>query len=397
MQKSALSGARRFVGAALIVFAVGAIVAGSSAADPSATLWASPTGSGTACSAPAPCSLAIAVSTAPSGATVRARGGTYTGGIVISTPIDLDGSGGAVLDASTSANGVGIQITASGSTVDHFTVENATYEGILVGTSPTASSGAPVTGVTIDHSSVIDNDQGITASPPTGECAPTAGGPGDCGEGIHFVAVTNSVVEHTNVSDNAGGILLTDEFGPTSNNELDHNTILNNTDDCGVTIASHTANGVFDNLVDHNQADGNGVAGQGAGYLIAGGGPFTQAYGNVISHNEASGNGLGGVTIHQHFVGNLNGNTIDHNQLSNNNVDGDFDFATPDPVTTNIIVASGPPGALPPPLQPGPITGTVIDHNQLSNAAIGIWTLNAPSAIDKNQFGPGIGTPVSNN
>jgi hypothetical protein len=90
---------------------------------------------------------------------------------------------------------------------------------------------------------------------------------------------------------------------------------------------------VFDNLVEHNVSDGNGVAGQGAGILVAGGGPDTAAYGNLISHNEASGNGPSGVTIHQHFVGNPNGNVIEFNQLSNdnNNVDGDSDFVPTTP------------------------------------------------------------------
>ncbi len=360
-------------------------------------LWASPTGSGTACTAKAPCSLGEAVGSATAGATVKASSGTYSGGVVISTPIDLSGTGASILDATTSANGVGIQILASGTTVDHFTVENAPFEGILVGDSSVAPKpGTTVSDVTIDQDNVIDNDQGIDASPQVGECAPNAGGPGDCGEAIHLESVTDSVVEHTLVQDNAGGILLSDQFGPTSDNTIAHDTILDNTDDCGVTLASHTSNGVFDNLIEYNVADGNGVAGQGAGYLIAGGGPFTEAYGNVITHNEASGNGLAGVTIHQHFAGDLNGNVITFNNLSNNNVDGDFDFGTPDPGTTDIIVASGPPGFLPPPLLPGPLTGTVIEHNQLSDASVGIWTLNAPSTIDNNQFS-GITTPVSTN
>ncbi len=315
---------------------------------------------------------------------------------MISTPIDLTGDG-AVLDATTSPNGVGIQVLASGTTVEKFTVENASFEGILVGNSSADTSGAPVSDVTIDHVTVSNNDKGLEADPQVGECASTPGGPGDCGEGIHLNSVTDSVVEHSTVSDNAGGILMTDEFGPNSDNVISHDTIVDNTDDCGVTLASHTSNGVFDNLVEFNVADGNGVAGQGAGYLIAGGGPQTAAYGNTIVHNEASGNGLGGVTIHQHFVGNLNNNVIEFNDLSNNNVDGDSDFATADAVTTDIIVASGPPPGIPAILDPGPLTGTVIEHNKLDEAAIGIWTLNAPSTIDHNQFRSGIVTPVSNN
>ena len=85
-------------------------------------------------------------------------------------------------------------------------------------------------------------------------------------------------------TDNAGGILLTDEFGPTSG-QLDPLQPLDRQHrDCGITLAGHSsaavnpvtgkptgAAGVFDNLVEHNTSDDNGVAGQGAGILLGGG------------------------------------------------------------------------------------------------------------------------------
>jgi hypothetical protein len=40
---------------------------------------------------------------------------------------------------------------------------------------------------------------------------------------------------------NAGGILLTDEFGPTSDNVVRGNYSSDNTHDCGITLASHSA------------------------------------------------------------------------------------------------------------------------------------------------------------
>ena len=393
LNKSATAVAHACAGL-LVVVAVGSFAAGASAGKPAGALWASPAGTGVTCSAAAPCALGVAVSAAGTGQTVRAMPGTYTGGVVISAGIDLVGDG-ATIDATGSPNGV--QVLASGTTVEGFTIENATFEGILVGNSSSDATGSPVSDVTIDNVDVTNNDKGLDADPQTGECASTPGGPGDCGEGIHLNSVTNSVVEHSSIDDNAGGILMTDEFGPNSNNVIDHNAILDNTDDCGVTLASHTPNGVFDNTIEHNVADGNGVAGQGAGYLIAGGGPHTAAYGNLIEHNEASGNGLAGVTLHAHFVGNFNDNVIEFNTLTNNNLDGDDDFATPDSATTDIIVASGPPPGIPPFLDPSPVTGTVIEHNTLDDAAIGIWTLNAPSTIKLNTVGSGIGTPVVNN
>lgn len=383
--------------AGFLLAAVGVFAGGASAGAPARTLWASPSGTGATCSASAPCSLGQAVSSAANGQTVHARPGTYTGGVIVTAGIDLVGNG-ATIDATGSPNG--IQVLASDTTIEGFAVENATFEGILVGNSSAAASGSAIAGVTIDNVDVTNNDQGLSADPQVGECASTPGGPGDCGEGIHLNSVTNSVIEHSTIADNAGGILMTDEFGPNSNNVIEHNMILDNADDCGVTLASHTGNGVFDNTVEFNVADGNGVAGQGAGYLIAGGGPNTAAYGNVIEHNEASGNGLAGVTIHAHFVGNFNDNVIEFNALTNNNVDGDDDFATQDNATTDIVVASGPPPGIPPFLFPSPIGGTIIEHNTLDDAQVGIWTLNVdPSSttIDKNSFGPGIGTPVSNN
>jgi parallel beta-helix repeat protein len=367
------------LGLVLFALAIGAAVAGASSAAQGNTLWASPDGSGTGCTAPAPCSLAYAVANAPAGGTVWAQGGTYHGGVVISTPLTLHGSGNPILDASTSANGVGILVNASNSEVDHLTVENAKFEGILV---RPPSPGSTVSNVRIDHDAVLNNDTGYAAQA-EGECVPNGEIPGDCGEGLHLWSATNSRVDHNDVSGNAGGILLTDEFGPNTGNEIDHNTSTNNIHDCGITLASHTSNGVFDNTVDHNAADGNGIAGEGAGILIAGAGPGTRASGNVISHNEASGNGFAGITIHEHAPSNLNDNVLDHNDLSNNNLNGDPDFNVS--VTTDILVGSA----------ANPITGTVISHNQLSNAQIGIWTHNAPSSLDHNGFS-NVGTPVVN-
>ena len=126
-------------------------------------------------------------------------------------------------------------------------------------------------------------------------------------------------------------------------------------------------------MIEHNVADGNGVAGQGAGILMAGAGFGTGVHDNVVSNNEASGNGLSGIVIHDHFPGNFTNNVISNNHLGTNNLDGDFDFLTPDPQTTGILVAAGPPF---PGLVVPPLTGTVITNNQISDNAFGIWTLN---------------------
>ena len=90
--------------------------------------------------------------------------------------------------------------------------------------------------------------------------------------------------------------------------------------------------------------------------------------------------------IHDHFPGNFTNNVITHNHLGTNNLDGDFDFLTPDPQKTGILVAAGPPF---PGLVVPPLTGTVITHNQISDNDVGIWTLNvdpASTTIARNHF-----------
>jgi parallel beta-helix repeat protein len=363
------------------------------------------------------------VSRAAPGDTVIALPGVYQDGVVLAKTVNLRGEH-AVIDAASAANGNGVQITGpggSGSTVEGFTIKDAEFEGILVGTAPVATTtmdgtpatgGTPVTDVKIADNVLLHNGTGFGGN--AGQCFSTPNAPGDCGETIHLVAVTDSVVEGNQVIDNIGGILLTDEFGPTSGNVIRDNRAIGNTDDCGITLAGHAtavnpatgqptgAAGVFDNRVIDNVAIGNGVKGQGAGILIGGGAPFAGVYDNLIRGNTAIGNGLAGITLHQHFAGDLNGNVIERNFLSDDNVDGDFDFGAAQATqTTGILVAGGlPPGDGPFPPAPAAITGTVIRGNRFVHVAVGIWTLGvdpATTMIAHNQFGPGVTTPVSTN
>jgi Right handed beta helix region len=377
------------------------------------------------CSAASYATIDEAVTAATPGSHIIVCPGTYNEGVQIDKPLVLSGLH-AVIDASSSPFGNGVQIVGPGgsdSTVEGFRIEQAKFEGILVGTSPVAPSttggtpatgGAPVSDVTIADNTLVENGTGFGSA--AGQCFSTPEAPGDCGETIHLVSVTDSIVEGNYVANNVGGILLTDEFGPTSGNVLRHNRTIDNTDDCGITLAGHNpaavspitgqptgAAGVFDNLIANNISDGNGVAGQGAGILLGGGAPFAGVYDNVIRHNKARGNGLAGVTVHQHLAGDLNGNAIERNVLVNDNLDGDHDFAAAAATeTTGILVASGAgPGALlPPELLPGPITGTIIRGNRMFDVKVGIWTLGvdkASSQIAGNVFGSGVTTPISEN
>ena len=366
-----------------------------------------------------------AVDAASPGSTIFVCPGTYDEGVLIGKQLSLEGHW-ATIDATSSTTGNGIQIVGpggSGTTVTGFRVENAKFEGILVGTPPVAptetegkpntAGGQPVADVTIAANTVVENDKGFGST--FGQCFSTPEAPGDCGEAVHLVSVTNSTIVGNDIAHNAGGILLTDEFGPTSGNTIRFNNSNHNETDCGITLAGHSSAavdpetglptgkaGVFDNLVERNSSTDNGVLGQGAGILMGGGGPYTGVYANRIIGNYAAGNGLAGITIHQHLVGDLNGNVLEHNALGTNNLDGDFDFkAAAATETTGILVASGePPTGLPPFLLPAPIKNTVIRGNWIGFNKVGIWTLNADpgtTTISGNAFGPGVVTPVSSN
>ena len=369
-------------------------------------LWASPTGTGTACTYAAPCTLTTALGNAPAGATVRAMKGTYTGGSTIVTsagtfiigapiasPVHLVGERGAVIDATGDTFGIAITGSASGTSVQGFTVENAQDTGIVVvpGTGTTAPAPTPpATDITI-----VDNTLHNNGTNPT-----LAAQPG--GWGIHLESVTHSTVANNRVYDNGGGIYLTDELGPNDHNRIIGNRIYGNVNNCGITLAGHVAAvdsltllppaiptaGVFDNLVADNVVNGNGTVGQGAGILMGGGALYAGVYGNVIRDNSATGNGLAGVVIHLHAPGDLNGNVIVGNRLGKNNVSGDSDFTPADTVTTGILVDAYAPGA---------ISGTVIKHNKIRNNVVGIWTLNVSpttNTIAHNWFAASVTTPI---
>jgi nitrous oxidase accessory protein NosD len=365
-----------------------------------------------------------AVDAAAPGSRIVVCPGTYHEGVVIEKKLSLTGYW-ATIEAASAATGNGIQIVGpggSGTSVSGFRIENAKFEGILVGTAPVAptqtegkptEAGQPVAGVTITGNTVVGNDAGFGSK--FGQCFSTPEAPGDCGEAVHLVAVTDSTVQGNIVAHNAGGILMTDEFGPTSGNTIRFNNSNHNETDCGITLAGHNPAavdpetglptgraGVFDNLIEHNSSTDNGVLGQGAGILMGGGAPYAGVYGNRIIGNYAAGNGLAGITLHQHLVGDLNGNVIEHNALGRNNLDGDFDFkAAAATETTGILIASGePPSGLPPFLVPPAIKGTVIRGNAIGFNKVGIWTLGVDpttTVISGNAFGPEVVTPVSTN
>ncbi len=216
--------------------------------------------------------------------------------------------------------------------------------------------------------------------------------PDDCGEAIHLQSVTNSVVRGNHVHDNVGGILLTDENGPTSGIHIQDNVVENNVLDCGITLASHwfaltgpaapDVAGVYQNTIEGNVSNGNGAAGIG----VFAGPPGAAAWGNVVTHNSASGNGEGGIMIHSHTPGqNADGNVIVNNVVSNSGVDVDNEASGGE--TSDISIFSA----------VVPIAHTVVSANRLSNAHYGILTYNAVklSGLKSNKFAASIDVPVS--
>jgi nitrous oxidase accessory protein NosD len=384
---------RLFWASLIATFAIAAVMSTDALAAGS-TLYVSPKGKDTAkCTKTAPCkTIGHAVSIAKKGETISVASGTYREAVAITKDISLVANGHPVIDATGQPNGILIAKGADGTLVRGFVVEHATFEGILA---------QQVTKVTIEDNTVRDNDLGIKAAMPTGECAPTGQVPGDCGEALHLMSVTHSLVTGNTVKDNLGGILLTDELGPTDDNTVSHNSSLDNVYDCGITLAGHnpkaTANGkpqpkvagVYGNKILDNVVNGDGTKGEGAGILMGGGAPGAGVYDNLIEGNTADGNGLAGITLHSHSFGpgaptaDLNGNQIIDNTVSHDGVadtqEAEFsptDFAKN--TTVGILVGS----------DAVKLTGVVVRGNTVSDTHFGIWTKNDGSKVSatKNTF-----------
>ena len=369
-------------------------------------LYVSP--SGTAGQADKSCRTAAystvqsAVNDAASGATIVVCGGSYSEDVVISTPVKLLGQNGATIEGTTTTTfmcdqlgptGPGtapclaaITIKSSHVTVSGFTVEGAVGEGILA----TGSlKGGSIHDVTIEHNRVVGNDTGgipPSTTSPYPQCVEVGQVPGDCGEGIHLMGVDHSKVSRNFVAHNSGGVLLTDEFGPTHDNLVEKNVITKNLFDCGVTAPGHNPNaldsngkrqpklaGVYDNVIRGNVITGNGTQGEGAGVLFANASAGTASYDNLVQGNVISGNELSGVTLHAHTIapgmfedlsGNrVIGNTIGKNNVGSAQVPGDpLDGTVTDPDTTGVLVFSA----------SVPVTVTIA-HNKITNNHFGIW------------------------
>lgn len=327
-------------------------------------------------------SIGAAVAGVAAGDLIQVQAGIYSESVVITKPLSLVGSGsGTIINAIGLSNGIFINgmATAPAAGISHvivtgLTVTNANFEGILV---------ANATQVTISNNLVTGNNRSLISA--TGTCPGIASfetnEQEDCGEGIHLMAVDHSVVADNTVKNNSGGILITDETGPTHDNLISGNNVNNNGYACGITMASHPQSpttsltapaGIYRNTIYGNVSTSNGLLnpGAGAGIGIFAAGPGNQTYSNVIVGNTLTGNGLPGVTMHNHAAppmapaANLNDNMIVGNVISGNAQDTE-DAATPGPTGINLYSVT-------------PVTGTIIAQNKISNEQIAV-AVNLPS------------------
>jgi parallel beta-helix repeat protein len=334
------------------------------------------------CGSAAFATIGAALSAVASGGEVVVCGGTYREGVTVSRPVALLGESHATISAAGHVNGV--LITAAHVVVSGFTVTGATGEGILA---------RSVRNVTIERNVVAGDDLGgIPGSGVTTTyraCLPQGGVPGDCGEGIHLMGTSFATVADNVVTDNTGGIQLSDETGPASHDDVIGNLVTGNLYDCGVTVVGHNPAaapsgvpapkiaGVYDNVITGNDISGNGMKGAGSGVVLATGLPGGAVYDNIVERNTISGNGQSGVTLHSHVPGQfLGGNIVEDNLITVNNLLGDNDFAPPnDDQTTGILVATA-----------APLT-IKISGNEIVGNHFGIWTTGPVTAsVSGNVF-----------
>ena len=318
------------IAAAMAVTLLGAPVA--TAASPGLYVSAHHGSDANSCSRSQPClTIGHAVSVAAAGAVIHVADGTYAEQVSITKQLTLVGDD-ATIDATGQNGGIqplagmgvvgyGILVFgpgAAGTVVEGFTVEHATGEGILV---------AATSKVRIQDNTLRLNDAGFNTTL-TLECQAQGNIPGDCGEGLHLLSVTWSRVVDNVVENNVGGILVTDEVGPSAHNSIVGNVSKDNLLDCGITLPSHNAlamsdptkGGVYDNLVLGNLSEGNGGAGVGMFAPF----PGTASYDNRVVGNVLRNNGEAGVGIHAHAPGqNVSGNSIIGNWISGNGIDPD--------------------------------------------------------------------------
>jgi parallel beta-helix repeat protein len=324
--------------------------------------------------------IQLAVNAAAVNDVINVAAGTYTEDVVIGKPLSLIGAGASqtFINATSLANGILLDgLNNPGLhdvTIAGFTVENALYEGILL---------LSTTGVTVRDNDIVNNDQegpSTTGTACTGQPSYETDESFDCGGGLHLLGAAYSYVSGNTVSENADGILISDETKTAHNNVIINNTVTSNPIVCGIVLASHAPvgsqppnyaahHGVQNNTISANTSSNNGANKGGAGVgLFADGNGQGIVSNNVITGNTLTGNSLPGVAIHSHKgpamgkpADNMAGNIIISNTISGNGADS-ADSKTPGTAGINISSGDGGSG----------IVGVVVALNTISDEDVDI-------------------------
>jgi nitrous oxidase accessory protein NosD len=324
--------------------------------------------------------ISAAVAAASAGDIITVASGTYKEDVIMHKSVSLVAGDHQkpVIDAQGLSNGIFVDgmssaphAGVSGIVISGFEVENANFEGILI---------ANASDITIRNNHVHDNDRALNISAATCSGIPafeTNEGE-DCGEGIHLMGVEHAFVIQNDVGFNSGGILISDETGPSHQNLISTNNVHDNPFDCGITMASHgpaasviptatvpygvTSNTIVGNVSNHN---GYQVPGAGAGVGIFAPFPGTKASSNHVIANKITNNGLPGVTLHNHAWApapappvSLDDNVIVGNYISGNAADTE-DAATPGPTGINLYSVA-------------PVWGTIVSENFIEDESVGV-------------------------
>jgi hypothetical protein len=306
----------------------------------------------TGCQAAAFTDINAAISAAVAGDNVIVCPGTYSGsvtivtsskaqptittGVEINKSVNVVGLPGAIISAAGLDNGVTFY-DASYARLQGFTITGAFGEGVFAVVS---------TKITVADNVIKDNDAG-TATSGYAECKTATGSMGNCGYGVHLLSITHSVVLENTVEFNSGGILLTDDYGPTYGNTIKGNLVEDNDARSGIKLAGDSATavrtsgsptprlgGVYSNTVSDNVVISNGTAGYttstgttayGVGIVLTASVKGGASYDNLVSGNEIDGNGLSGVRIDRHYaLSDVSGDLIVSNWIGTNDVSGAF-------------------------------------------------------------------------
>jgi parallel beta-helix repeat protein len=307
------------------------------------TLCVNPKGTGGCYS-----TITAALAAAAAGSTINVAAGTYAEDVIISKSVYLIGAG----SSKTIVNALGLPNALyidgldhpglSGVTVQGFKFENANFEGIAA----TSASNVNIWGnLVTGNDKSQDTASGTCPGLPAWETAEGL----DCGEGIHLSGTSYSTIADNVSEGNAGGILITDNTAISQYNVIARNTIKDNLYDCGITMPSQppypsggSPHGIVNNIIYNNTSTGNGtgLAGAGAGVLLAAGAPGESIKNTLIIGNTITHNGIPGVVFHAHSTAVTIQNTIVAGNVINNNGADVGDAVTPGTTGINFFGAA---------------------------------------------------------